>query len=1295
MKCYQWSTKFAVAVWASAFLPMTVLAAEWFVSPGGTDAVGGGTEAAPFRTINYAIGQASANDTITLLPGDYVEGSANNSRVNVSKTLVIRSKNGRATRDTTRIVGAYDDNATSPVGMGANALRCVRISGSAAGTRIEGITFYRGSTDYNGNSGATEATMGGGVLVCSSVAATIVDCAFIECQATRGGGLYTDGNASANMSAHRCLFKRCRDTKFGAGMRGGAAFNCVFDDCAVARDSSGGEIGEPTNAKDAFAYGYQAVNCTFVNGRGYGVAASSTLFKGGVYNCLSQNNFDGTVKNASSATAANNIDGGNLYDKPEVYSPYDNDYRLTANANAINAGDISYLNTIQEEFRSTDYYGNPRTTADQVHAGAVQKSLSVAVSGIAVAWSSAGNWLFGGEKVEMGYRTWKACDLWPAPLRVKFVFNNGNVLIRYGLGGSIVWPLRDDSAWLTTTRAGQVQTVTTISTQNIYWTDPVNGNDDTGDGTEANPYLTLQKAITATTNRHVVYAKAGDYAEGSRSVSGFTSRVGVPDTLTTDLRVLAVDGPEVTFITGQYGTGDATYKLGTDAIRCVGVASTNNNVAIQGFTLRNGRTSSDANGSQTMGGAFANISSGGSSLANGYLLDCRIEDCAGRRGGAMYGGTAMRCIFSGCRTSNGAGGGVFRSCSVISSLVTGSGGVSELFAGSATAYNVTTYGNNVASLYNGDNGAGNLRNSIITGRTNNESDLYGSNITDNGVQYCLYSKAVSVPSGVTMPTSVQEDPVRFLDVALANYRLSEDSAGCALASATFLKSCMDLNGDPFHFDGNGRYEAGCYAARAGATIYVDAANGSDVTGDGSEETPFATLAAAMATAEYGDTVTALPGTYASGTMVPSLAQAGGSVTPSVAARVVVKSGVTLVSRDGAAVTTIRGASATGGGCGNDAVRCAFVCKGATLRGFTLTGGYTAATAVADGSQDMTVDNVGGGVCGYYAGTSVSSSEFAELIEDCIITGNQALRGGGAMYGTYRNCTFLNNTLCEDKPGWALARAKAEGCYFAGNGSSAYGTYGHSAIYNCSLVNCTVRGGQAYNSGAVCNEGGYATKRAVLNTVIVSARIKVAVATNCVFGSSTANVADAPATNAIIIGRANLDDNGVPTAGSTAIDAGDASFCSAEFLAGHDILGTRRILNGTIDIGAYEYDWGVPWAKSICEKRLVIDDMPSNATLVGERLTFTDGTVSMAWEKGRSTAPYSFNVCVTGNGTLTVTVNGAVVGAYTVADGAKELRFTSELESNVLQFAYTSGDGDTGGAELYGFSHANGLIISFR
>ena len=61
----------AMVAAAMAILPGTASAAEWFVSPDGSDAASG-LSSAPFRTINHAISRASANDTITLLPGEFV-----------------------------------------------------------------------------------------------------------------------------------------------------------------------------------------------------------------------------------------------------------------------------------------------------------------------------------------------------------------------------------------------------------------------------------------------------------------------------------------------------------------------------------------------------------------------------------------------------------------------------------------------------------------------------------------------------------------------------------------------------------------------------------------------------------------------------------------------------------------------------------------------------------------------------------------------------------------------------------------------------------------------------------------------------------------------------------------------------------------------------------------------------------------------------------------------------------------------------------------------------------------------
>ena len=71
-----------MAVAAIAALPLIAGAAEYFVAPDGDNAAAG-TEAAPWRTIQYAVGKASANDTIILLPGDYgADQGTTNSTVN-------------------------------------------------------------------------------------------------------------------------------------------------------------------------------------------------------------------------------------------------------------------------------------------------------------------------------------------------------------------------------------------------------------------------------------------------------------------------------------------------------------------------------------------------------------------------------------------------------------------------------------------------------------------------------------------------------------------------------------------------------------------------------------------------------------------------------------------------------------------------------------------------------------------------------------------------------------------------------------------------------------------------------------------------------------------------------------------------------------------------------------------------------------------------------------------------------------------------------------------------------------
>lgn len=1289
-------------------------AAEWFVSPDGTDADGRGAEAEPFHTINYAVGKANAGDTIVLLPGDYgadqgttnttVSGYSSANRVVIDKQLTVI---GRAGRDKTRIVGAWDtaEYADLPYGFGPGAVRCVWIAAAGSGTRLEGITFQDGSVPIYGTQGNDIGGGGGVVVYDAATSATIVDCAVVNCQGYSGGGICSIYATAARLKVVRTLFKRCRGANFGQALRGGGAYNCVFDDNGYTC-SKDGTTKTSSNCfrAGAFSYGYAAINCTFVNNKSYGVGGDSK-FSGGVYNCLFQKN--GGNSNYAintekvTGTKANNVTGNvNLYNKFEVISPCDGDYRLAYNADALNAGDVANVARIPEEFRDKDYYGNPLPTSGTIHAGAVQEALTGAASGVYIekeTGDDAGTWLLGGEEVALVNGTWKGAEGWPVAFQMKFVPVEGRALVNYSMGGAPYWPLPDDSIWITA-KQNQVQGVSPVTTGNIFYADPVNGSDETGDGSEVNPYKTLNKAVKKTTATFVVRALPGDYNEGGENVGDdITTRVVVPKTLAGSLRVIAVDGPENTFISGasDSATDNGT---GANAVRCIAVVSTNAyRAAFQGFTLRDGRVGPNET-VRSMGAALHNSDMNNANYASfntAYLLDCVITNCSGNRAGCIAGGNAYRCKFYDCKSFNGGGQCDLRYCNIVSSLFVGCGGKSQVFGNTAKGYNCTIYGSVgdvPQSVYNNGSGTKGYLYNCVSGRPSG-TDI-SENVTDDQLVYTLYCRMGTNPN--TLTTAVKEEPLLLVDAAGGDYRLASDSAGLYLASTSHMQSCMDIDGNPFLFDTEaGRYQAGCYAARVGGTVYVDAENGSDANDGASESAAFKTLAAAMAAADYGDTVVALPGTYEEGTMVPTLSQSCYTVAPTLPARVVVKKGVTLESRDGAAATVIKGAASTSSGrsdgCGDGAVRGVFLCEGATLRGFTVTGGRTLYLTSAS------IDVMGGGICGPYSATDGDSSQWRGLVENCIVSDNAARTGGGAQYGTYRNCRFEGNSVYNNL-GYALCRGLAEGCVFKGNGPSAGS--GHSVCYDCKIVNCTLFGGQAgattSDRGLVFNEG-TANRLPILNSIVLG---------NYATGTSTNNFILSGASNTSKVAQKNesgnitgdasiIDAAGVPVADSAVIDVGDASFCSAEYLAGRDVAGARRVLNSTIDIGAFEYDWGVPWAKALGSRRLTIDDMPSNAALSGERLTFADGTVSMTWEKGQINAPYIYNVRVTGSGTLTVTVNGEVVGMYTAANGAQEFRFTSDLVANALQFVYVSGDGDTGGAELYGFSHTSGLTILLR
>ena len=208
-----------------------------------------------------------------------------------------------------------------------------------------------------------------------------------------------------------------------------------------------------------------------------------------------------------------------------------------------------------------------------------------------------------------------------------------------------------------------------------------------------------------------------------------------------------------------------------------------------------------------------------------------------------------------------------------------------------------------------------------------------------------------------------------------------------------------------------------------------------------------------------------------------------------------------------------------------------------LDGFTISGGY------ADG---FTFSNCRGG--GMY-----NSGSCRPTLANCTFSGNSASESGGGMYNEYSNPTLIN-------------------CTFSGNSAGSDGGGMLNIRSDPVLTNCTFSGNSANRHG-----GGMFNMRSD------------PVLTNCILWGDTPNEIYNIESTAIITysdvqggwpGEGNINANPlfVDSAigdyhllpDSPCIDAGDNSAVPPSVLT--DLDGKPRIINGTVNMGAYEFHY---------------------------------------------------------------------------------------------------------------------------
>lgn len=376
------------------------------------------------------------------------------------------------------------------------------------------------------------------------------------------------------------------------------------------------------------------------------------------------------------------------------------------------------------------------------------------------------------------------------------------------------------------------------------------------------------------------------------------------------------------------------------------------------------------------------------------------------------------------------------------------------------------------------------------------------------------------------------------------------------------------------------------SSTASATVRYVNANGSNPIAPYADWSTAATnIQDAIAVASVGDLVLVTNGIYSGGGW--AINSAGNATN-----RVAVTQPLTVQSVNGPSVTLIQGVPTPS----SNPVRCVYLTNNASLVGFTLTngggsfgaghgppppwndaGGVWCESLSAIVSNCLIINNVAfGNSGGAHKGTLVN----------CILTGNSGDLGAGAYGSALNNCVISSNSVGVNYGG-GVALCSLTNCTLAGNfagyGGAAYecslnnclvisnaATQFGGGVLDCSLQNCTVVGNVAAYDGGGVFAGGTVNCIVYYNSAPSSPNYDLDVGetfatldyccTTPLPPAGAGNITNEPAFVDLVGGNLHLQTN------SPSINSGKNAYAAET----NDFDGNPRIVGGTVDIGAYEF-----------------------------------------------------------------------------------------------------------------------------